>query len=202
MNALIEAGRDFYQRGWSLGTSSNYSEVISQHPLILNMTASGFSKGHLTPEQFVRVDEHARLAEASQYKPSAEAALHTTLARVAGAGAVLHTHSVAATILSEAHCRHGFILLQNYEMLKGLAGIQTHEASFPLTIFPNTQGIAALAIEVEARLEDITQPLSHGFLLAGHGLYAWGKDVAEARRHIEIFEFLLEVILRRHGVSA
>lgn len=202
MNELIEAGRDFYRRGWSLGTSSNYSMVISREPLELILTGSGFDKGNLTPEQFVRIDAQARLTVPSQNRPSAETALHTVLARVAEAGAVLHTHSIAATVLSQAYCSQGFLEIHGYEMLKGLAGITTHDTTLNLVIFPNTQDIATLASEVEARLLDKTNPLRHGFLMAGHGLYTWGKDVAEARRHVEVLEFLLEVILRREQLAS
>lgn len=199
---LIEAGRDFYRRGWSLGTSSNYSAVVSREPLQLLLTASGFDKGNLTAGQFVVVDDSGTLAIPSEHKPSAETALHTVLARVLGAGAILHTHSVAATVLSQAHCDKGFLRIAGYEMLKGLSGVKTHETTFDLVIFPNTQDIAALAKEVEARLLDPENPLCHGFLLSGHGLYTWGRDVAEARRHVEVLEFLLEVILQREQLQS
>jgi len=203
MNAkeLIEAGRDFYRRGWSLGTSSNYSVVVSREPLQLLLTASGFDKGNLTPDQFVVVDSSGNLASPSDHKPSAETALHTVLAQVAGAGAILHTHSIAATVLSQAHCQNGFLRISEYEMLKGLSDIKTHETTFDLVIFPNTQDIAALSREVEARLLDPEHPLRHGFLLSGHGLYTWGRDVAEARRHVEVLEFLMEVILQREQLQ-
>jgi len=87
-------------------------------------------------------------------------------------------------------------------MLKGLSGVKTHETTFDLVIFPNTQDIAALAKEVEGRLLDPENPLCHGFLLSGHGLYTWGEDVAEARRHVEVLEFLLEVILQREQLPS
>jgi len=87
-------------------------------------------------------------------------------------------------------------------MLKGLSGIKTHETTFNLVIFPNTQDIAALSQEVEARLLDPENPLRHGFLLSGHGLYTWGQDVAEARRHVEVLEFLLEVVLQREQLQS
>ena len=84
-----------------------------------------------------------------------------------------------------------------------LSGVTTHEHVERIEIFPNTQDIEALSREVEARLLDPVKPLRHGFLIAGHGLYAWGKDLAEARRHIEAIEFLLEVVGvgRRSGGS-
>ncbi len=200
---LIETGWDFHRRGWSLATSSNYSVVKGRDPLRLVLTGSGFDKGRLTLEQFVEVDDSGRVVDGSGLKPSAETLLHVVLARSAGAGAVLHTHSTWGTILSRADLPLGHVEIGGYEMLKALSGVTTHEHVERIEIFPNTQDIDALSREVEARLLDPVKPLRHGFLIAGHGLYAWGKDLAEARRHIEAIEFLLEVvgIGRRFGGS-
>jgi methylthioribulose-1-phosphate dehydratase len=194
---LIETGRDFHTRGWSLGTSSNYSVVVERDPLTLLLTGSGFDKGRLRPEQFVLVDEHGKSLSASGPRPSAETMLHVVLARAAGAGAILHTHSVRGTVLSENFVNAGALPIAGYEMLKGLAGITTHETAIEVPIFPNTQDIPSLAAKVEARLRDPAAPLRHGFLIAGHGLYAWGEDLAAARRHIEVFEFLFEVLTEK-----
>lgn len=193
---LIECGRDFHHRGWSLGTSSNYSVVLERHPLKLLMTGSGCDKGHLQPEQFVMVDGMGQLVSPGDLKPSAEALLHIVLAQN-GAGAVLHTHSVAATVLSEHFVRDGGLRIAGYEMLKGLTGIQTHESEAWIEIYPNTQDIASLAAVIDQRLRDGTNPLKHGFLMAGHGLYTWGENIAAARRQVEVLEFLFEVVTQK-----
>jgi len=193
---LIECGRDFHRRGWSLGTSSNYSVVIDRDPLTLLMTGSGFDKGRLQPDQFVMVDENAQLLGAAFPRPSAEALLHTVLAQH-GAGAVLHTHSVVATVLSEHFLKDGGLRIAGYEMLKGLSGITTHESEAWIEIYPNTQDIAALATVIGARLREPASPLRHGFLMAGHGLYTWGENIAAARRQIEVLEFLFEVVTQK-----
>ena len=193
---LIETGRDFHRRGWSLGTSSNYSVVVGRMPLMLLMTGSGFDKGRLQPEQFLLVDENAAAMGETTLKPSAEALLHTALAKH-GAGAVLHTHSVAATVLSEHFLKEGALRISGYEMLKGLSGITTHESEAVIEIYPNTQDIASLASVIESRLADAVNPLRHGFLMAGHGLYTWGENLADARRQIEALEFLFEVVTQK-----
>jgi methylthioribulose-1-phosphate dehydratase len=179
-----------------LGTSSNYSVVVSRDPLKLLMTGSGFDKGRLQPEQFLLVDEEATASGETTLKPSAEALLHTALAKH-GAGAVLHTHSVAATVLSEHFLNDGALRITGYEMLKGLSGIATHESEAVIEIYPNTQDIASLASVIESRLADATNPLRHGFLMAGHGLYTWGESLADARRQIEVLEFLFEVVTQK-----
>jgi methylthioribulose-1-phosphate dehydratase len=85
-------------------------------------------------------------------------------------------------------------------MLKGLSGVTTHEACVSIAVVPNTQDIAALAESLEGRLAAGDPDLRHGFLMAGHGLYTWGADLAEARRHIEVLEFLMEVLGTRRSI--
>jgi methylthioribulose-1-phosphate dehydratase len=190
---LAELGRYFYSRGWVLGTSGNFSAVIQPEPLRLAITASGVDKGALTAGQILQIDADARVV-AGAGRPSDEARLHTAVVRLRGAQAVLHTHSVWSTILSEAHASAGGVSIAGYEMLKGLAGVKTHEHREWLPIIENSQDMPALARAVEQTLE--THADAHGFLLRGHGLYTWGDSLAEAKRHVEILEFLLEVVGR------
>ncbi len=208
---LQQIGSEFHGRGWSLGTSSNYSTVVNREPLQLLLTASGKDKGRLGDDDFVLVDESGRSVEADAPRPSAETLLHCVLARQPGVGAVLHTHSIWGTVLSDAFFPRGRLPIEGYEMLKGLAGVSTHEYRAEIEIFENTQDIASLAAIVERRLgdaarpsaplEDAEQPLRHGFLIRRHGLYTWGRDLEEARRHVEVLEFLFEVVGRTLGIA-
>lgn len=194
---LCESGQDFHRRGWSLGTSSNFSVVISREPLVLLMTGSGYDKGRLEPGHFTLVGTDGASLEPDLPRPSAEALLHMALAGAGGAGSVLHTHSVEATVLSEACLARSELVIEGYEMLKGLAGITTHETRVALPVFANTQDIASLARVVESRLNGSANPIKHGFLMAGHGLYTWGDSIAAARRHIEVLEFLFQVVTKQ-----
>jgi methylthioribulose-1-phosphate dehydratase len=129
-------------------------------------------------------------------RPSAETLLHLSVVRLRQAGAVLHTHSVWSNILSDVYMVGGGIYIEGYEMLKGLDGITTHEHREWLPIIENSQEMQSLALSVEESLNQ--HPRSHGFLLRRHGLYTWGRDLTEAKRHIEILEFLLEVMGRTY----
>src|SRR5262249_10865498 len=130
-------------------------------------------------------------------RPSGEAALHLAIVRARRAGAVLHTHSVWSTILSDDDSS---LTLDGYEMLKGLDGVNTHEYREELPVIENTQDWAAAAPQVEAMLR--ARPAAHGFLIRRHGLYTWGRDLSEARRHVEILEFLFEAMGRKRGGTA
>jgi methylthioribulose-1-phosphate dehydratase len=141
------------------------------------------------------VGADGRPAEGSEGRPSAETLIHCVLAETAAAGSTLHTHSVAGTLLGEHFLDRGGFTLTGYEMLKGLAGIHDHQARVWVPILPNTQDMVRLSERVRELLA--TQPGLHGFLLAGHGLYTWGETLDQARRHVQIFEFLLKSVARR-----
>ena len=196
---LAEIGRRCYERGWALGTSGNFSAVVSRDPLRLAITTSGIDKGLLSSDDIVEIDQQGHVVAGSG-KPSAEASLHLAIARERGAaaGAVLHTHSIWSTILSDA-ATEGGLAIEGYEMLKGLDGVRTHEHREWLPILDNTQDWAAAVPRVEAILGE--QPQAHGFLIRRHGLYTWGRDLPEAKRQVEILEFLFEVMGRKRGMT-
>ena len=197
IDALRDVGATYRQRGWSVGTSSNYSRVISREPLELLVTASGKDKGRLTRGDFVRVGANGKPTADGQPKSSAETLLHVVAASQPEVGAVLHTHSIWSTLLSDFFHAQGGFEIAGYEMLKGLDGVGTHEHSAWVEVFENTQDIPALAEQVRERLADPADPLTHGYLIRKHGLYTWGRDLDEARRHVEIYEFLFECVARR-----
>lgn len=190
---LAAAGRAFFERGWVLGTSGNLSAVVEREPLKLAITSSGRDKGTLKADEIILIDASGGVLRGNG-QPSAETLLHLAVIRLRGAGAVLHTHSVWSNILSSAHAREGGLSIEGYEMLKGLEGVSTHEHLEWLPVIGNSQDMTTLAGSVEETLTK--HPNAHGFMLSRHGLYTWGKDISEAKRHVEILEFLLEVLGR------
>jgi methylthioribulose-1-phosphate dehydratase len=179
---LATTGRLFYQRAWVLGTSGNFSAVVSVDPLALAITASGIHKGELTADDFLTVDSNGIPRESTK-APSAETALHLTIVRETGARAVLHTHSVWSALLTDLEDADG-ISIEGFEMLKGLSGVHTHEHREWLPILENSQDYGALSGQLKVVLKN--DPDIHAILLRRHGLYTWGRDVPEARRHVEV----------------
>ncbi len=191
---LADAGREFYRRGWVLGTSGNFSMLLARKPLRICVTASGIEKGKLDETNFLELDDDAEILQGFG-KPSAETLLHLTIYRfMPKARSILHTHSVWGTILSDVFFEQGGIEIEGYEMLKGLAGVTTHEHKEKVPIVENSQDYVALAHVIENVVRE--NDGIHGIYLRRHGLYTWGETVAEARRHVEIFEFLFEVLGR------
>ena len=193
---LVSIGQEFYRRGWVMGTSGNFSAVVSTRPVKLLMTPSGAHKGRLKVSDFLIVDAEGRPKPARK-KPSAEALLHLEIVRARAAGAVLHTHSVWSTILSERHAHSQGLAIEGFEMLKGLDGVKTHEHREWIPILANDQDMPRLAGRLRQILE--AHPAAHAVLLGGHGMYTWGRDLDEAARHVEILEFLLEVAGHGHS---
>ena len=192
--SLSSIARSFYARGWAVGTSGNLSAVVDREPLRLAISPSGVDKGELDADQILLIDEHGVVLSDHGAKPSDESALHLMIVKERGAGAVLHTHSIWNTMLSDLHAAEGGLAIEGYEMLKGLQGVKTHQHREWLPVIENSQDMLALANSVGDTLRKHTE--AHGLLLRGHGLYTWGADPAEAKRHVEILEFLLEVVGR------
>jgi methylthioribulose-1-phosphate dehydratase len=191
---LAELGHRFYARGWAVGTSGNFSAVTSRRPFRLAITASGLDKRGLRPADILTINEDGAVVGRNNGRPSAEALLHVTIARVRRAGAIVHTHSVWSTTLSDLHAPAGGLGIEGFEMLKGLHGVASHEHREWVPILENDQDIPRLARAMTASLEDHEN--AHALLLRRHGLYTWGNTLADAERHAEILEFLFETICR------
>ena len=185
-----------HARGWCDGTGGNFSCVLTREPLTLLMAPSGVDKGSVPPENLIQVNADGTVV-AGEGRASAETLLHLEIVARTGAGAVLHTHSQAATLLSDWCLGNdhgaGSLLLQGLEMLKGLEGIGSHCSRVKLPVLANDQDLARLS----AAAGPLLPAAPHGLLIAGHGLYAWGQDLPQARRHLEILEWLLEQRWRR-----
>lgn len=204
---LTETIASLHARGWCDGTGGNFSCVVQRAPLILLMAPSGVDKGEVEAGMLIRVNGAAEVVS-GQGRASAETLLHLAIIQTTGAGAVLHTHSQSATLLSQAPVgwlqrptdmqipqgeAANYLLLRDLEMLKGLRGVSTHATTVALPVLANDQNLERLS----ARARPLLRDAPFGLLIAGHGLYAWGENLQEARRHLEILEFLLEQRWRR-----
>ena len=194
-DAIVAAARELALAGWTPATSSNFSmRIDAAHAAI---TLSGRDKGKLGRDDIMLVDMQGK-AVGTSARPSAETELHTQVyRRFPAAAAVLHTHSRTQSVASRLFAREGAIRLQGWELQKAIAGHDTHESVLEIPVFPNTQQMPELVTRIDAWL-DAGKPLA-AYLIDGHGIYTWGRDMAEARRHLEALEFLLgcELDLRR-----
>ncbi len=188
---LITNIRELGHAGWTPATSSNFSMRLDERHAAI--TVSGRNKTRLTESDIMVIDFEGRPV-ATELRPSAETLLHTQLyKRFPEIGCVLHTHSLVQTVASRLFAPQGHVRFEDYELQKAFAGNTTHDDAMDVPVFANTQDMVELAAKVEAALDG---QCLWGYLIEGHGLYAWGRDMAEARRHLEAFEFLLACELK------
>lgn len=192
---LLEAIRFFNQKGWSPATSTNYS-VRSPNPTEYIISRSGVDKSKFTLEDLILINPHGEVLPPFNrpgIKSSAETEIHTHIyQKYPDVKCVLHTHSVLGTVLSQKFVSQKQIRFEGFEIQKGLEGNTTHELESILPIVPNSQVMSDILKNMDHHF--VEKPSIHGFLIAGHGLYTWGKDIATAKRHIETYEFLFECL--------
>jgi methylthioribulose-1-phosphate dehydratase len=191
---LVDAGRFIDSKGWVPATSGNFSARLSDGTIAI--TVSGKHKGRLVIDDIMLIDADANSLDGK--KPSAETVLHTSLyKRFPAIHSVLHPHSPSATLISRLYASE--VVLEEYELLKALSGIDTHESRVVIPVFANDQNIPRLAEQVERYLDK--HEICYAYIIAGHGLYTWGSSVQETLRHLEALDFLFECELRLHGVK-
>ncbi len=188
---LLEAIWFFNKRGWSPATSTNYSvrSEMKNHYII---SRSGVDKSKFQHSDLILIDPQGKVLppfDKPGIKSSAETEIHTALYELfPDVNCVLHTHSVMGTVLSHTMVSEKEIVFEGFEILKGFEGNPTHDLREKLPIVPNSQVMNDILQNMKGQFaKDV-----HGFLIAGHGLYTWGKDIATAKRHIETYEFLFE----------
>ncbi|WP_404341925.1 methylthioribulose 1-phosphate dehydratase [Pseudoalteromonas mariniglutinosa] len=199
ISELIAAGKWASQRGWVPATGGNFSARTESGFVV---TASGFDKGQLGSHTFIELD-HVGNRTRGAGRPSAETELHLSMYKlIPSANFVLHTHSVAATVLSRVIKGHS-LNLQGYEMQKSLAGVSSHLDTLSIPIFDNHQDIDHLSLLVSDH--HLHTPIEHAVLIRGHGLYVVGRNSKEVMRHLEGLEFLFSCELERlklEGIQA
>ena len=195
---LVEVAKNFADKGWFPATSGNLSVKLTQEPLVFGVTASGKDKEYLTVNDILLVDGESQAIEPTLLKPSAETLVHAEVYKQvgAGAGSVLHVHTMYNNLISELFFKEGKVTLQGMELIKGL-NIWEENAAIDVPIVENYADIPKLAAEIGKRVD----PRVPGVLIRNHGIYAWGENVQAAKRHVQAFEFMFEYLFRLLSVQ-
>ena len=202
LETICSHARDFYRQGWLMGTSGNFSvsadpDGSADQEAGLWITRSGRHKAELSPRDFVLVDAEGRPRDESSQRPSSDTAIHTYLhGRLAEIGAVYHIHNIDATICSEHDRERGATRIQGIEQLRGF-GLPDADVRLEIPILENEPTPEAQAERIEAWIEsDKFDSRVPGVNVHRHGLYVWGADPGEARRHVETFAYLYAYLSR------
>ena len=182
--------RRFHEKGWSPATSTNYSFREADKPGQIVVSRSGVDKSTFTAKDFIVVDFDGNpLPEYAGIKPSAETLIHCKLYQLfPEMMCIVHSHSVYSVLQSMKN--GASVELSGYEVLKGFEGVKTHETTVHIPIFDNTQDMVAFSDVLEQEKHKLFVP---AFIMRQHGTYAWGKNLFDAKRHLETAEYLLEV---------
>lgn len=200
LSELREVKELFASRGWFPGTSGNLSVRVGEYSpeqFHFAITASGKDKSVHTPEDYLFVDQDGRPCETTNLKPSAETLIHCEIYRKTGCGAIFHVHTIDNNLISDWYGEQGYVPAQGIELIKAF-NIWEEDAAIRIPILPNYADIPRIAELVP----DALDPAVPGILLRNHGIYAWGKNSFEAKRHLEAFEFIFEYTYRRLLLNA
>lgn len=185
--------RALNQAGHNPATSGNYSLRSKTLPGVSLISESGVDKSLFTEKNFLLVDQQTGELvgkfKNSGRKSSDETAIHLTIYRATDAGCILHSHMLEALLFADLFPGQEILSLENLELLKGFKGVRSHETRVLLPSFANSQDIQGLANKAEPLLKEL---VCFGLLLRGHGLYVWGETVNDAKRHLEVFEYIFK----------
>jgi methylthioribulose-1-phosphate dehydratase len=203
-SSLREVKREFAARHWFPATSGNLSVRVSSpaqdgkaaDPLVFAITSSGKDKSKETPEDFLLVDGNSKPVEATRLKPSAETLIHSEIYRLTDAGGIFHVHTVFNNLASELFSEKGFVPAEGVELIKAF-NIWEEDVRIDIPILPNYADISKIA----ELIKDSINPHIPGILLRKHGIYAWGRNEFEAKRHLEAFEFIFEYVVRLKQIN-
>ena len=195
MRQLAETIRMYNAKGWSPATSTNYS--FKDKDQSIWVSRSGVDKSQFSASDFITVNNLGNaVGEYKDVRPSAETLIHCVIYQLfPETGVILHSHSINPVLISALH--KDSIDFEGYEIQKGFKGQTTHDATVSIPIFNNTQDMVDFASTMrtnEAQLEH------SAFILRKHGTYAWGKDLFEAKRHLETLEYLCEAELKMASI--
>lgn len=194
LNDLRKVKNQLAERMFFPGTSGNLSMRVgdyNQDQFYFAVTSSGKDKSEHTAEDFLFVDHTGRACENTLLKPSAETLIHCEIYRLTGCGAVFHVHTVFNNLVSEWMGKGGCVTAQGIELIKAF-NIWEEDATISIPVLPNYADIPLIAAEIEG----VLNPAIPGILLRNHGIYAWGKNAFEAKKHLESFEFIFEYLYR------
>lgn len=187
--------RSLHKKGWSPATSTNYSFRMPEDVETIVVSRSGVDKAFFRASDFIEVNSLGKpLPEFHAFKPSAETLIHCTIYKLfPSTQVILHSHSVYPVLWSVK--LDDQIVFNGYEVQKGFAGQTNHLSTVEIPILENSQDMSEFSKWMEERKSEFG---NHCFLIKGHGTYAWGNTLFEAKRHLETLDYLCELEWKRN----
>lgn len=197
MKKLAALVREMNSFGHNPATSGNYSLRSKTSPGIALVSESGIDKSKFTENNFLPIFYETRQMHpdyvSSGRKSSDETDIHLSLYQITNANCVLHSHHIDSLLFADLFAGKPYATIEGLELLKGFKGVNTHDLKINIPCFENTQDIAGLAEQIKPAI--LSQKYNYGLLLRGHGIYVWGESVEEAKRHLEVFQYIFKYYL-------
>jgi methylthioribulose-1-phosphate dehydratase len=183
---VCELCRHLYRLGWASGTGGGMSLKEGGR---IYMAPSGVQKERLLPEEIFVLDDQGAILEdpGSGLQLSQCAPLFMHAYKLRGAGAVLHSHSIHASLVTRLFNKN--FRIKNMELQKGLQGYGAFD-TLEVPIIENTAHERDLADTLAQAIRD--NPKTHAVLVRNHGVYVWGKDWKQAKTQAECYDYLFE----------
>jgi methylthioribulose-1-phosphate dehydratase len=190
LDALTQTVLLYHAKGWSPATSTNYS--FRENDCIW-VSRSGVDKSAFQTSDFIEVDLNGiPTAQFAHVKPSAETLIHCAIyVLFPDTKVILHSHSKSPIILAEKQGND--LMFTGYEVQKGFEGVDDHKDIVRIPVFENTQDMQAFREELIATADQLKH---HSFVMRKHGVYAWGRNLLEAKRHLESLDYLCDCELK------
>jgi methylthioribulose-1-phosphate dehydratase len=196
LQAVVECGKQFYERRWMWGTAGNLSMRLKSDPLEFAITPSGLNKGHLRVTDLLRLKENQAASHPRGLKPSAETLIHQAVYKaVPDAQVVFHAHPMYAALLSSVYGDPQalrFLPVAWMEMMKIYSVPEGETAQLP--IFPNWQDVSLIARDFTEYVKKNGGRVLPILMIYNHGVTVWGSTADQARNHLEVLEYVCEYL--------
>lgn len=229
---VLKANLDLVKNGLVLFTWGNVSAIDKSKGLVV-IKPSGVSYDGMKAEDMVVVDLNGKVVE-GKYRPSSDTPTHLELYKAhPEIGGIVHTHSTYATAFAQAERSIPVYGTTHADYFYGQVPCTRDLEESEMTDYEKNTGVVineTLVRHSERSGAEPRNPIVNpvtaipACLVAHHGVFAWGKDAAEAVYHATVVEevaktaFLTETLnpsvallpkhikdkhyLRKHGENA
>jgi methylthioribulose-1-phosphate dehydratase len=184
---LIETIKVYNLKGWSPATSTNYSFIDENKQMWISR--SGIDKRLISENDFIPIDINGHVIGGElAFNPSAETLIHTSIYKLfPEANVILHSHGLYPVLLSSIN--KNYFEFEGIELQKGFDGVDSHLLTVKIPIFENSQDMFFFEKQLFSRKSEL---IHHCFVISKHGIYAWGNNLFEAKRHLETLDYLCQ----------
>jgi L-ribulose-5-phosphate 4-epimerase len=195
---VFEANMALADSGLVMGTFGNVSG-LDRAAGVFAIKPSGVPYAVLTPAHMVPISLETVLVLDTTFKPSSDTPTHQELYRAFRCGAIVHTHSRAATILAQARLPVRCMGTTQADYFRGDVPVTRpmREEEVSREYEKNT---GLVIVETFSRL-GVSPDEVPAVLVANHGPFVWGTDPFDAIERAKVLEFLADMDIAARAIA-